>query len=269
MTGASQLDFVSSLELSHDPRLEAPQAGPTEDREKRRAVMRDRAAAEAAPDASADLRAAVNGGSLVSFAAGLDASEKSDVLYSTQFAQRAASAKHDRFAETDAWYRLYLEVMERLGWIGEGFAFAERSSSKGEFRMDKSALEVIGAIATGNQLAILVKALDSLKALAESDGAIRVFEMQAIAEKSGNYQLGPVDRAANGALSLALGAFRFRLNDRRRGFLFWTWGAEEVAFWAAAQKMTLNRDHYAPLRQTVISKLGAEAADYIVGLDVV
>jgi hypothetical protein len=184
----------------------------------------------------------------------------------TQFAQRAATAKHDRFAATEEWYRVYAEVMERLGWTGESFAFTQRLSSAGDFRMDKSALEIIATIATGNQLAILVKALDTMKGLAEEDGAIRVFEMQAVAELSGNYQIGAAQRAENGALSLALGAFRFRTTDSRRRVLFWRWGAEEISFWTAAQKMTLNAEHYARLRAKVAERLGSDAADYVVDI---
>ncbi len=41
-------------------------------------------------------------------------------LYSTQVAQRAASAKFDRFVETRDWYGLYVDVLDRLGWVGEG-----------------------------------------------------------------------------------------------------------------------------------------------------
>jgi hypothetical protein len=142
------------------------------------------------------MRAAVNAGSLISFVAGLNAEEKSDVLFSTQLAQRAASAKHDRFAKTEDWYGVYVDVLERVGWIGEGFAFTDRGSSSGEFSMDKSALDVIATIATGNQLAILVKTLDTLKKLGDDDRALRIFDIQAMTELSGNFQIGAVQKAA-------------------------------------------------------------------------
>ncbi len=58
----------------------------------------------------------------------------------------------------------------------EGFAFTDRGSSKGEFSMDKSALEIIATIASGAQLAILVKTIDTLKKLGEDDRALRIFD---------------------------------------------------------------------------------------------
>ena len=267
----SDLSFIQALDIAPDARLRGLRpAQPMAIEEVRRGGDRALPGDAGVPvEIDPSLRAAVNSGSVVSFVAGTGAAEKSDVLFSTQLAQRAASAEHDRHNATDDWYRRYVEVLERLGWTGEGFAFTSRGSSAGAFTMEKSALDVIATIATGNQLAILVKALDTLKNLAEDDGAIRIFELQAVAELSGNFQLGAAQAAENGALSLALGAFHFRTQDSRRRVLFWRWGSEEVDFWAAAQKMTLNVEHYATLRQAVIDKLAADAADHIAGLDIV
>jgi hypothetical protein len=266
----SGVDFVRGLEVSRDPalrRLRPDLRVPGEDLV-RGTVEALRGGGEPPEAIGAKLRAAVDAGSVLSFVSGVTAEDKSDVLFSTQLAQRAASARHDRYEATEDWYRVYAEVLEHLGWVGEGFAFTQRGSSSGEFRMEKSALDVIATIATGAQLAILVKALDTMRNLAEEDGAIRVFELQAVAELSGNFQLGAVQRAENGALSLALGAFRFRSKDNRRRVLFWKWGAAEIEFWTAAQKMTLNAELYAPLRRVVVEKLGEEAADYVVDLEV-
>src|SRR5262249_16794415 len=133
----------------------------------------------------------------------------SDVLFSTQLAQRAASAKHDRFTAPKEWYHVYTDVLTQLGWIGEALAFTQRTKTAGSFKIDKSALHVIMTIATVKQLAILVKTLDTLKSLADDSGAVRVFELQALKQLSGNFQIGAVQRAENGALSLAAGAFYF------------------------------------------------------------
>jgi hypothetical protein len=148
--------FVHDLEIAHDVRLQ-------QFRPHQRTFEGERreAAGPAHPPEiiSDNPRAAVNAGSLVSFFSGVTTEEKSDVLFSTQIAQRAASAKFDRFDATQDWYAAYSEVLERLGWVGESFALTDRGSSAGEFSMDKSVLNVIASIATGNQLAILVKTL--------------------------------------------------------------------------------------------------------------
>ncbi len=258
--------FVDTLDLARDDRLRALRAPPDPALrlDARRGDGSRVAAASGAP-----LRAAVNGGAVLSFVAGLSGDETTDVLYSTQLAQRAASARHDRFAATEAWYGLYTEVLTRLGWIGEAFAFTRRAKTAGSYTLDRSALDVIMTIATGNQLAILVKTLTTLKGLADKGGAVHVFELQALTEQSGNFQLGSVQRAENGALSLALGAFHFHSADRRRRSLFAGWGDEAISFWAGAQKLTLNRELYAPHRAAVAQRLEADAADYIAAIEIV
>jgi hypothetical protein len=166
--------FVDTLVLARDDRLRAlrPPPDPVLRLDARRGAGSRVAAASGSP-----LRAAVNGGAVLSFVAGLSGDETTDVLYSTQLAQRAASARHDRFAATEAWYGLYTEVLTRLGWIGEAFAFTRRDKTAGSYTLDRSALDVIMTIATGNQLAILVKTLTTLKGLADKGGAVHVFEL--------------------------------------------------------------------------------------------
>jgi hypothetical protein len=184
--------FVHSLDIMRDSRLiqfrrEEVKRG----FEPRRGTSEGAAEAAGQPPPIGDkLRAAVDAGSILSFVSGLGADAMSDVLYSTQLAQRAASAKFDRFKATREWYGVYVDVLDRLGWAGEGFAFNQRDTLAGEFRMDRAALDVIAAVAAGGQLAILVKTLDALKTLGEGDRPLRIFDLQAMGELSGNFQIG-------------------------------------------------------------------------------
>ena len=267
-----ETSFVDSLVIADDERLRAlrPERLVGVGAEERRRATGAGAGEVGMPEAIDDkLRAAVNAGSILSFVAGIDADDKADVLLATQLAPRAASARHDRFAATADWYRAYLEVLERLGWVGEGFAFEKRSSVAAEFTIDKVALDAIMTIATGNQLAILVKTLDTLKNLGSAGTPLRVFELQALAGLSGNFQIGAVQRAENGALSMALGAFYFHAKDVKTGVLFIKWSSEIVDFWTGAQKMTLNEPLYARHRSAVAAKLAKDSGDYIAGLAIV
>lgn len=227
-----------------------------------------RAAEEAAPLPD-DLKAAVNVGSLLSFVDGVTRQERDDILYSVQYAQRAATAAHDRFLETRSWYNKYVEVLEMIGWAGEQFAFAELAHAEGELRMDKAALAIISAIATQNQLAVITESIKALEGLADGSEAITLFDYQTSAEGAGNFQIGSVQKGDTGALSLALGAFYFRAAERRRRFLFFKWGGKSANFWTGAQKMTFNTSLYDRLRDPIRQKLGESALDYIAALPLV
>lgn len=211
-------------------------------------------------------RAVVNANALLSFVDGVSPTEQEDVLFSVQLAVRAASGSYDRFTQTQAWYQKYTEVLENLGWFVEQFAFAPYRQEEGEIRMDRAALAVVAAIATQNQLLVVQESIKALEKLAEDDGTLRLFDFHTATRTSGNFQVGSVQRADNGALALALGAFHFRCHDSRRRFLFFSWGSQQVNFWTAAQKLTLNTAFYAPLRAAVRRKLGADALDYIAAL---
>lgn len=180
-----------------------------------------------------------------------------------QLAQRGASGAFDRHTQTRSWYQKYTEILENLGWAGEQFGFSSHDQGEGEFRMDKQALAIVAAIATQNQLAVLQKSIEVLQAMAEGDGTIKLFDYHACAEMSGNFQLGAVQKSANGALSMALGAFYFRTTEARRRFLFFAWGAKNVNFWTSAQRLTFNTAFYAQHREAVLQKLGARAAAFV------
>jgi hypothetical protein len=256
--------FVETLALADDPRLR-PFRLATPEREA--AITRGDAAAEAPELASDATRAAIDVGAVVSFVAGLEEKDKIDVLSSIQIAQRAAKAKFDRFADTKGWYGAFVEVLEQLGWVIDAFAFTERDKTKGQFSMDKSALDVIAAVATGAQLAILVKTIDTLKKLGDGDRALRIFDLQALSDLNGNFQIGAAEKARNGALALALGAFHFQARDHRGKFLFWTWGADEIRFWTAVTKMTLNEEVYATHRAAVAKRLKGDGKDFVAELE--
>lgn len=220
-------------------------------------------------DLPADLKAAVDAGSLISFVDGVEPQEREDILFSVQYAQRAASAAFDRFAESRSWYAKYIEVLEILGWAGEQFAFAEYRQDEGELQMDKAALAIITAVATQNQLAVITQSIKALEALADDDGTINLFEYQSSTEGSGNFQIGAVQRGASGTLSMALGAFYFRAAERKRRFLFFRWRQKSANFWTGAQKMTFNVALYDRVREAVSERLGQRALDYIAALPLV
>jgi hypothetical protein len=250
--------YIDNLQLA-DLDLEGPRRrGPADE-----AGTATAAGSIAAHPLPSTLAAAVNVSSILSFVDGIAPERKEDVLFSVQLATRAASAKFDRFAEPRAWYGVFVEILETVGWVAEQFAFVQSEQSEGEFRMDKAALSVLTAIATGNQLTVLKESIDALGKLADDSGAITIFDFHSSTDMAGNFQVGSVEQGETGTLSMAFGGFFFRAADQRRKFLFFRWGKKEVNFWTSAEKMTFNLALYDLVRDKVKARLGERATSFI------
>jgi hypothetical protein len=213
-----------------------------------------------------ELEIAVNAGSLVSFVAGLSAEEKDDVLYSTQFAQRAASAKEDRYQSVRPWYQAYVDILEQLGWVTEQFAFTHYEEDSGEVHMDAAAIKILAQLATAGQLTVLEGALEALRGLSEGSDEMTLLELNSTNEFGGNFQIGAAQKAENGAVSLVVGAFYFKTVNQQKRFLFFRWGKKSINFWTAAQKMTLNGEYFEQIRNAVTDKLGEGCEQLIRGI---
>jgi hypothetical protein len=83
--------------------------------------------------------AVVNAGSLVGFEGGISEDEQEDILYSLQFAQRAASGAADRFTQIKGWYTKYVEVLTDVGWTLKNFELNEQKVDQSEVEVAKAA----------------------------------------------------------------------------------------------------------------------------------
>ncbi|MEB0041673.1 MULTISPECIES: hypothetical protein [unclassified Pseudomonas] len=59
----------------------------------------------------------INAGSMMFFDDPVKDADKRDILDASLYTQLAASKKHPKFAEFDAWYTTYLKAMATFGWI--------------------------------------------------------------------------------------------------------------------------------------------------------
>ena len=135
--------------------------------------------------------------------------------------------------------------------------------NKGSSRRKFLKGSAIAAAATANQLTVLTKSIDALRGLADDDGTIDLFEFQSSNILGGNFQVGVAEKAANGLISIALGAFYFKATERRKKFLFFKWSSKQVNLFTAAQKMVFNPDLYAIQRETVQERLAEDAKKVI------
>jgi len=211
--------------------------------------------------------AAVNAGSLVSFVSGLTAQHKSDVLNSTLFAQLAANKQYDRYKQTQKWYDSYVSVLAQVGWVVPAFAYREYTPSGGSFTVDAAVLDILAAIATGDEMKILQTALGGLKDNTKNEHALTLFDQQSFPEKLGTFQIFPVGED-DGQLVMALAAMEFKAVKHVTRFLWFTWTSTETQLFQSSQKGVLNEDVYGPVRKVIIDKLGDRAKQFIIDIEI-
>lgn len=224
-----------------------------------------RRSARKSPAVSASATSAacvVNAGSLLAFVDGVTQAQRQAVILTLQLAQRAANAACDRFIESEAWYRKYIEVLQNLGWGCDALVLKRFQAREASFRMDRAALGALVPMASQEQVAALATALGALEQARGGDAALSLFAGHAMEEGEGNFQLGAVQRSAQGP-TLALCASFFRGLGVDERFLFASTHADGVHLWTGAQTLTLNMGLYARRRAAVVGRLADDAAQYV------
>ncbi|WP_406645648.1 caspase family protein [Aliisedimentitalea scapharcae] len=212
------------------------------------------------------LNAAVNASSVVSFVENLTPQQKDDVLLSTLFAQRAASAKKDPVKEIQAWLTVYLDTLSLLGWSVESAPQMQQQTLKANATFDEAILKILAVVASQSQFAILQEALGALGKLADNSGQIKLFDRSTSVTEGGHFQVGAAE-ASGEVVSMALGAFHYRWTDEQKNVLFVKWGKNEVKYWMAAQRASLSGRQYADIRDQVSERLGASRKKLIANID--
>ncbi len=204
----------------------------------------------------------VAAGSLVSFVAGVSGQNRRDVLNSTLLAQLAASKKYNRYEQADDWYKFYLHVLENIGWSAQGWDFKKYNASGATVTLSKVVLEILAAIATQDELAVITKSIEALKSLDQGDGTLTLFNQQSQKDKRGSFQIG-IASEYNEAVALRVGGFHFTSKEYKTNFLFWSFSSSDIELFTGTEELTLNSEVYAMIREKVLEKLGASADDFI------
>jgi hypothetical protein len=209
----------------------------------------------------------VDKGSVVAFVAGVSTQNKADVLNSTLLAQLAADKKFDREAKVLDWYKFYGSVLEKVGWVVQGYNWSDYKSQKMSFTMDEAVLEIVAAAFTGEGAAVVAATLDALRKLPKQDGRLQLFNHSSTAAKEGNFQISACSEK-DGSVAMNTAAFYFNSNKQVTDVLFFTFASSDVKLTKSLQGQTLNTEVYAKVRNDVLSKLGNNASTFVLNLDI-
>ena len=205
----------------------------------------------------------VDSGSLVSFTDRVKGQQKDDVLNAALFGQLAAEYQYNRETQTVEWYNYYSNVMEKIGWVMQDFDFQHYQVNGGKFSMDKVVIDILSAIATGNEIVVAQEVLAALKNLADDDGRIVLFEHHSYNNQAGNFQIIPCNQDDSGQVVMALAGFHFQAKKDTTKFLFFEWDSDSVDIYKSVQVVTLDQDVYTVVRSNIVQRLGDQAKELV------
>ncbi|NGO07512.1 hypothetical protein G5C60_07540 [Streptomyces sp. HC44] len=189
------------------------------------------------------------------FFAAVSEEHRRDVLHSVLLAQLVAGRKHGRHTDAEAWYSVYGETLERVGWVVKEHAGLGKYRPRSvPYRMSTVVQDILSPVSDERSRELTAAALKALALLPDADRASVLFEKESHADRAGNFQLIIADEN-DGSLAVRLGRFHFRaVQDIER--LTQTDFQSRTRFWCGTQILHLNEQIYAPLRGEIAAKLG-------------
>ncbi|ASK24784.1 hypothetical protein BSSX_2892 [Bacillus subtilis] len=212
--------------------------------------------------------ASVVGSSVIAFTGNVGGTQRNDLKNATCLAQLAAMKQHDPFTDTENFYRFYTTVLANIGFVIQGFDFTKHEISGTTFTVDKVVIEILQAIATQDEVALVQASLDALKALSDDDGRLRLFSTSSHSAEYANFMLGIATQEANGDVTFKVGAFKMNSNQNNTRFLWFSYSTSETNLFKSSQTVLLNEDVYGQNRDAIIVKLGDKAEQYIADLEI-
>ncbi|MDS9468991.1 caspase family protein [Paracoccus sp. MBLB3053] len=223
---------------------------------------RDAMAMAAGDLASAD--AAVNGTQILSLDRALSEELRNAVLYSTQFAQRAANAAADPAQDHDSWWSTLNAALSAVGWSVQQSTYRRASNSDQDASLDKLALEALAALTSvTGKLNAIRSVLDSLRNAGEGDKRLTLLDFHMSEKASGAFQIGETEIGENGEVFMSIGAVQFRSLDERKGILFARWGKTVDSVGIAAERLIFNQHFYQNVARKVVEERLTDAQSQI------
>lgn len=210
----------------------------------------------------------VDGGSLVSFVGDISSQHRSDCLNSTLLAQLAATKKFDGLVQTKEWYKMYVEVLGKLGWVIQKFNFDRYNVSGQTLVVEAAIIDVAKMILSGPSLKTLENTLTALGKTANVP-AYDIFSSKSSGPSSkGNFQVSTCNEDASGQVIMGMACFHFSATVTKDRFLWVTYNSSDISLFKASQVLTLDEDVYSQVREIVIEKLGNSGKKFIKDLDI-
>jgi hypothetical protein len=209
----------------------------------------------------------VSNKSIISFVSNVTEQARQDVLNSTLIAQLAADKKFPEEGQMTDWFKKYQETLTNIGWTVQGKEFSKFQTSQSIFEMDNVIIDILTTAIGGSALAIIVKTIQAFKKLSDIDNRLLAFEKNTHTLTKGTFLIAIVDET-NEALSMKIGAFLLTASNEIRQILFFKSTKDKTELSYSSSDCIFNSDVYSIVRNSVLTKLGNKASEYIAEIDI-
>ena len=209
----------------------------------------------------------LNAKSLVSFVSEVNGQRRDDVLNSVLLAQLAANKQFPAEDQLVDWYKAFVGVLNKIGWVIEDAEFSNFESSGTVFDVQNAIIDILTTAFGGSFMAVITKTLSAIKGLSDSNGKITAFEKNTHSISKGAFQIG-VAKEVNNTVSLQIGTFLLTSSNEIKRILFFKSTKDKTALHYCSRTGTLNEQVYAGIRAGVLAKLGMKTSEFITEIDI-
>ena len=122
--------------------------------------------------ATSKQQGSVSGKSVASFTSKLSIVHRSDVLNSTLLAQLAAGKDYNWTTQITEWYKKYIHVLGKIGWVVQDFEFEKYEADSQTLQVSKSIVDIVKAILSPSEIQGVKRVLEALRSPQTSHGGM-------------------------------------------------------------------------------------------------
>lgn len=243
-------EYVRSLDLSGTPRS---------------IVYQDAAAIAGENFDQAKAQTQLVGSTTFSFAAGVEADIRTAISNSALLAQLVANKQENAAGDPLKWYEAYVTVLQNIGWVVQQSGFTDCDTQGTQVEVNQEILTVMTAVLGPSPaaLAIITATVQALKNMQPGSPWLTLFSRETQKASSAHFQIGLVDKDANGQTFVAMCAFVLESNQNITQVLFFKWKEAHARFRANTANVSLNVPSLKDLNDTIVQKTRAYQNDYL------
>ena len=255
MTAAQARNYVMDLDLPAAP-----------------ARTRGAGGAPGAPpiEFSAVPQAVVVGSQLTEFSTNVSADARSAIADSMLIAQLAANKAADAAGDVFAWYRKYIEVLQKVGWTVQDMEFQTQQVSDTNLGVHNAIIPVVVAM-LGPAVAaasLVVSVLNGLQEMDKNSPWITMFDRASQHSHGAKFQVGYVDADASGAPLINAMCFGIDAKRTVTQVLFFKFSQDSAELQKANGKLGMSLAQLDEARDVIAKRVHPFIADYVKDLDI-